>query len=426
MNQALTFAQRIGAMLSRAHYQLLFGVMAACLLPLLLRGIGYEQFMRTPQLINAAAGSLIAVVAGFYFFRRMTAFPGVESLSFIFPIFTISFGAVLAAFFFFRFEYSRYVFLASYLVAQLWFHVVFFAIRRYVMPTFAVIPGGEVGTLRTVSAALWKPLTRPSFDDIPRNGIVTDLRADLSVEWEAFIADAALRGIPVYHYKQVKESITGQVEIEHLSENTFGTLQPNGFYSIFKAVCDRLGAILVIPLVAPLFLVIAAIIRLESRGPAFYRQERVGFRGRPFTLWKFRTMVADVDGSSERRDNAFTVEDDPRITRFGRFLRRTRIDELPQIFNILAGEMSWIGPRPEPAVLSSWFETELPFYRYRHIVKPGITGWAQVNQGYAVGVDDILRKLHYDFYYIKNYSIWLDVLITIKTIRTVITGAGAR
>src|SRR5690606_21909719 len=99
---------------------------------------------------------------------------------------------------------------------------------------------------------------------------------------------------------------------------------------------------------------------------------------------------------------------------------------LPQVFNIIAGEMSWIGPRPEPVVLSSWFETELPFYRYRHIVKPGITGWAQVNQGYAVGVEAILHKLHYDFYYIKNYSIWLDLLITVKTIRTILTGQGSR
>ena len=426
MNGTRTFAQRIGVMLTLARYQLLVGVIASCLLPLVLRGIDPTEFLATPQLINATLGSLVAVVAGFHFFRRMTAFPGVESLAFIFPIFTISFGAVLVTFFFFRFEYSRYIFLASYLVALLWFHVVFFMIRRYVMPTFAIIPGGDVDALRTVQSANWKVLTSPSFEGLPRNGIVTDLRADLSTEWEAFIADAALRGIPVYHHKQIKESITGQVEIEHLSENTFGTLEPSGFYSVVKSACDWIGALVVLPLLLPVFAVIAMIIRLESRGPAFYRQQRIGYRGRPFTVWKFRTMVDDHGSRPRGRDEAYTVEDDPRVTRFGRFLRRSRIDELPQIFNILFGQMSWIGPRPEPAVLSGWFETELPFYRYRHIVKPGITGWAQVNQGYAVGVEDILRKLHYDFYYIKNYSIWLDMLITVKTIRTVVTGIGAR
>ncbi|TIP99650.1 MAG: sugar transferase, partial [Mesorhizobium sp.] len=117
---------------------------------------------------------------------------------------------------------------------------------------------------------------------------------------------------------------------------------------------------------------------------------------------------------------------DTRITRLGQFLRKSRIDELPQAINILRGEMSWIGPRPEALVLSKWYEAELPFYRYRHIVRPGITGWAQVNQGHVAAVDDVLEKLHYDFYYIKNFSPWLDVLIVFRTIRTMLTGFGAR
>ena len=130
-------------------------------------------------------------------------------------------------------------------------------------------------------------------------------------------------------------------------------------------------------------------------------------------------------GISER-EASMTSSDDKRVTRVGQFLRKSRLDELPQIFNILRGEMSWIGPRPEALALSRWYEKDIPFYRYRHIVRPGITGWAQVNQGHVFEVDDVRAKLHYDFYYIKNFSVWLDILITMRTIATMLTGFGAR
>ena len=121
-----------------------------------------------------------------------------------------------------------------------------------------------------------------------------------------------------------------------------------------------------------------------------------------------------------------TADNDERITKVGAFLRRTRIDELPQIFNILKWQMSWIGPRPEAQVLSVWYTSELPFYRYRHVVKPGISGWAQVNQGHVADVEEVHRKLQYDFYYIKYFSPWLDLLIVMKTIKTMLTGFGSR
>jgi lipopolysaccharide/colanic/teichoic acid biosynthesis glycosyltransferase len=151
----------------------------------------------------------------------------------------------------------------------------------------------------------------------------------------------------------------------------------------------------------------------------------MGYRGTPFTMFKFRTMRhAPVE--TDARTAAMTRSDDDRITKLGRVLRHYRIDELPQVLNIIRGEMSWIGPRPEAVPLSLWYESELPFYRYRHIVRPGITGWAQVNQGHVADVDEVLWKLHYDFYYIKNFSFWLDLLIVARTIRTVLSGFGAR
>jgi lipopolysaccharide/colanic/teichoic acid biosynthesis glycosyltransferase len=126
------------------------------------------------------------------------------------------------------------------------------------------------------------------------------------------------------------------------------------------------------------------------------------------------------------RESAITRDGDDRITRVGRVLRNLRLDEIPQVFNILKFEMSWIGPRPEAEVLSTWYASELPFYPYRHVVKPGISGWAQVNQGHVASMDEVHRKLQYDFYYIKYFSPWLDLLILVRTIRTMLTGDGAK
>jgi lipopolysaccharide/colanic/teichoic acid biosynthesis glycosyltransferase len=230
----------------------------------------------------------------------------------------------------------------------------------------------------------------------------------------------------VMHVKQMEESLTGRVAIEHLSQNTLGSLIPGIVYAKIKRAGDLMLALIAAPLLAPFLLAIALLIRLDSKGPVIFKQQRMGFRGRPFLMYKFRTMRHESSSPVDAREAAITHDDDDRVTRLGRILRQYRIDELPQIINILRGEMSWIGPRPEAIELSEWYERELPFYRYRHIVRPGITGWAQVKQGHVAYVDDVLWKLHYDFYYIKNFSFWLDVLIIGGTLRTVLSGFGAR
>ncbi len=164
----------------------------------------------------------------------------------------------------------------------------------------------------------------------------------------------------------------------------------------------------------------AVFIKLDSKGPVFFVQDRVGYRGRIFRAYKLRTMKPEIAGAHYTEDN------DKRITRVGKVLRKYRIDELPQIINVLKGDMSWIGPRPEAVPLSEWYERELAFYSYRHIVRPGITGWAQVRQGNVARPDTVQYKLHYDFYYIKNFSPWLDFVIVAMTVRTILTGFGSR
>jgi lipopolysaccharide/colanic/teichoic acid biosynthesis glycosyltransferase len=292
---------------------------------------------------------------------------------------------------------------------------------HYRRPLLAVVPTGNFGMLTRLPEADWRILDDASGIPAGASGVVADLRADLSPEWEKLLARAALKGLPVYHSKHVAESLTGRVEIEHLSENSLGSLLPSSVYLKFKRLLDVVATLLVMPLVAPALLIVAILIKREDGGPVLFCQPRVGLGGEVFTIFKLRTMKVD---SEEGRH--FTEGDDPRITAVGRILRRYRIDELPQVFNILRGEMSWIGPRPEALPLSEWYEGQIPFYSYRHIVRPGITGWAQVQQGYAARIAAVTGKLHYDFFYIKHFSPWLDLLITVRTIRTILTGFGAR
>jgi lipopolysaccharide/colanic/teichoic acid biosynthesis glycosyltransferase len=195
-------------------------------------------------------------------------------------------------------------------------------------------------------------------------------------------------------------------------------------YSAIKHAGDWVAALLLMPFALPLMAVCAIAIRLGDGGPVLFRQQRTGQSGHQFKVYKFRTMKVRLSDGS--REDAMTGAADARVTRVGRFLRNSRLDELPQLLNILRGEMSFIGPRPEAEVLSAWYTGDIPFYRYRHVVRPGITGWAQVNQGHVVDVHDIHEKLQYDFFYIKYFSPWLDLLIIFRTAKVMLTGRGAR
>ena len=167
-------------------------------------------------------------------------------------------------------------------------------------------------------------------------------------------------------------------------------------------------------------------IKLDSPGPMIFRQSRMGYRAQPFTVYKFRTMQHCTAPTPAGLDDLVTKDADARVTRIGRIFRRTRVDELPQIVNILLGQMSWIGPRPEAEKLSRWYEEEIPYYRYRHVVRPGISGWAQTVQGHVADVDSVSTKLNHDFFYIKNFSLWLDLLILAKTLRVMVSGFGSK
>ncbi|HRV91618.1 MAG TPA: sugar transferase [Anaerolineae bacterium] len=234
------------------------------------------------------------------------------------------------------------------------------------------------------------------------------------------------RNVRISTMAELYEWLTDRVPVEHIGDNWFVVLPLSNrnqtlAYRVTKRMMDIVISAVGLLLFAPLFPVLALLIKIDSSGPIFYRQKRVGRGGYVFELIKLRSMVVDAEKDGVAKWADF---DDPRVTKVGRFLRQTRLDEVPQLFNVLRGEMSLIGPRPERPEFVQELEQEIPFYRTRLSVKPGLTGWAQVNYDYGRSAVDALEKLRYDLYYIKHQSIHLDVIILLKTIGTVLMLRG--
>lgn len=412
--------------LNALSVQFLIGFVLAVLLPAFIRYGGIDQAVSVRGFFNSFVGSTIALGLGLIMLRRVTAFPGTRTFGYILPSFAGAFGLVLTGLLALRLDYGS-VYLGAVFLSSI---TVVFLLSIYLLPRtqrrFYLVPGFDLQGLDLPKEVEWIRMVNPVVPHDPGAYIVADFRRDHGPQWERMLAEAAVQGRTVLHSKQLLESLTGRVTIEHLSENNFGSLLPNLAWRKAKRIADLLAALLLLPALLPLFLVIGLWIRIDSPGPALFRQMRMGAGGRPFRIIKFRTMQQRSESGEPDASAAMTVSGDSRITRAGRWLRRTRIDELPQIFNILAGQMSWIGPRPEAISLSRWYETEIPFYLYRHIVRPGITGWAQVHQGHVTDLDAINYKLQYDFYYIKNFSVWIDILVAIRTVKIAITGFGAK
>lgn len=234
-------------------------------------------------------------------------------------------------------------------------------------------------------------------------------------------------GVHVNDLSTFLERETGRVDLD--SVNPSWLIFSDGFSSGrrlssgLKRLFDILASALLLVLTAPFILIFAAAIKLESRGPAFFKQKRVGRYGQEFELIKLRSMREDAEKDGEA---IWAQENDPRITRIGKLIRKIRVDELPQAWTVLKGEMSFVGPRPERKQFVDDLATKMPYYAERHMVKPGITGWAQVNYPYGASLEDARHKLEYDLYYAKNYTPFLDLLILLQTVRVVIWPEGAR
>ncbi len=283
------------------------------------------------------------------------------------------------------------------------------------------------GTLDATDAACSSQLTAEGLREQRAWGLViVGDASNLPDVVAGRLLDCKLRGIRVFDERRFCEQQLGRINVEHAALDSFLTndgFDGGQFSGACKRCLDLLVSATLLFLTLPLMLAVGLAVRLDSSGPALYRQERVGLRGRTFTLLKFRSMRSDAEIEGRPR---WAVLGDPRITRVGAFIRASRIDELPQLLNVLRGDMSLVGPRPERPLFVERLAEAIPFYRLRDSVRPGITGWAQINYPYGASAEDAREKLAFDIYYIKNRSLALDLLILFLTIRVVLFREGAR
>lgn len=348
---------------------------------------------------------------------RLVIFPRIEHLGIVFTIFSFTFLLAISVIAITRLYYSR-TFLLSFYILDV--TLLMLCNRRKKKLNLGIIPFEQYEDLLKIDNINWHVLNSPK--NIALDGIVVSSIEKLTPEWSQYIITQKLKGTPIYYVPEIYESMLGKLPLKYFYVEFVENLNQSLIIRFIKRFFDIILASLLCPVLLLLTLVISIFIKLDSEGPVFFKQERIGQGGKVYKIIKFRTMYKDADTDRPK----FTERDDPRITPVGRILRRFHLDELPQVWNILKGDMSFIGPRPEQAEIVKEFEKEIPFYSYRHLVKPGITGWAQVNQGYAVGLLETIEKLEYDLYYVKNLSIWLDIVIVIKTIKILITTWGAR
>lgn len=252
---------------------------------------------------------------------------------------------------------------------------------------------------------------------------LTERRGNLAIHK---LVSCKLMGVRIVDYPNFYESMTGKIPVEII--NPSWLVQSSGFLitpfiRTMKRIFDIILSSLVLLITLPFFPIIVIMVKYKSPGPVFYFQQRVGKQGKDFTIYKFRSMGTDAES---KEGVAWAKENDPRVTPFGHILRKTRIDELPQLVNVLKGEMSFIGPRPERPQFVEKICEVTPYYMERHAVKPGITGWAQVMYPYGASLGDSVEKLRYDLYYINNLSIFLELLIVFETIKIILFRRGSR
>ena len=298
-------------------------------------------------------------------------------------------------------------------------------------------PGYKViGFLDRDPKRIGEPLVNPGiigaytdlFEIVERHSVtkiaicLDDRRGEMPVET---LLDFKAIGIEVVEGHALYEQETGRMSIDLVKPSALifsAGFRRRAMLMGLKRTMDCLIALLGLLVLGPLVAVVALLLKFDSPGPVFYKQTRVGRMGVPFTLWKIRSMHTAAEESGVQ----WAAQDDPRITRLGRWLRRWRLDELPQLINVLKGEMSLVGPRPERPAFVKKLRGAIPYYDLRHTLRPGITGWAQIKFRYGASIQDAHVKLQYDLYYLKNLSLALDFRILLRTIRVVLLGAGAR
>lgn len=381
-----------------------------------------EEAMIEPRARPLLASATVAYMVMSLVLARLRSYPYANR-----PFVVNFVVTALSAAMFFALAVARVYFSLSFLLLYVAFTNIWFSLEaqlraRFSLYVLAVVPGGY-----PVAEGIYQN-TRLVLIDHPENlpqdvdGVVVDFHQELSAEWLAFVSRCVMEDVPVISTDDFLETQRGTIILENLTTAQSVSFQKASIYQSIKRILDVLIVVVTLPLWLAILIVTAVIVKLESPGPVIFKQQRVGRRGKTFTLYKVRSMRTD----SEKQGAAFASKGDARVTRVGAFIRKFRIDEIPQFFNIIRGDMSLIGPRPEQAKFVQDFDRSIPYFSLRHIVRPGISGWAQVTQGYAASTDETAIKLSHDLYYVKHLSFVLDFLITIRTIGTILTGFGSR
>lgn len=298
-------------------------------------------------------------------------------------------------------------------------------VKKHFDQSFCILTDHE---LKTQNDFLQKLGSLDDFNSQHQNlwsGVVITNAKLISQDHTEILMNMRLRGIRVYNLHQFYEQFLYKLPVNHLKKDWLAIAQ--GFDLLhnpiglkFKRITDLCLAITLLIATCPFLFITCILVKITSHGPILFTQIRTGENGNDFILYKFRSMVLDA----EKHGAQWATKNDSRITKFGKILRLSRLDELPQLWNVFKGDMSFIGPRPERPEFNTQLEKQIPFYNLRHLVKPGITGWAQVLYPYGANIEDAKEKLEYDLYYIKNYSLFLDISILFKTVRVMILGKG--
>lgn len=431
---ASTPARTVGA--RKRVAMLLWGAyfIAAWIVALLLVGQWIDRTPASTIFVDTLWWSVAAMVATILSIDRFIHVPAAEGGIWVVFSSAACFATLLVLFALIHSAYSRVAVAGSFLLITAWLFVGLRIQLRTLVLKLGIPEPDVLDLLIAARAALTVQVTHVRAELLPireideltqLDGVVIDRYSRKSGELQRIITQLKLRGTRIYSADHIHELLTGRLALSHTEDSFLDDSSGRVIYSVLKRALDLAGATVLLLVLALPMMAIALALRLENRrSPALFLQERVGQGGQLFRMIKFRTMrpVARTDNGvapAERHDES-------RITPIGAFLRRYRLDELPQLINVLGGTMSLIGPRPEWIASASGFFNDIPHYPYRHLVRPGITGWAQVTQGHVTDLSDAMIKLELDLFYVKHMSFALDLVIGIRTIRTVLTGHGSR
>lgn len=386
----------------------------------------------TPQFAQTVLWCTLPYALCAHWIYRSAGLPAAERTSMLLVTTVTPFLLLMLGFALFQQPYSRGAVLLVYILCTAWFVVGDRLRQRRRVQRLICLDAGIAEQLKTwCGKDGWRghdielhscPTGSESVESLLAfDGVVLDRRVGASTERSQLLSKLKLGHMRLYSVEAVAELLSGRTMLPRGMDELW-ELDGNPAYDLAKRGTDVLMVLATAPIWLGLCALVAIAVRLGSEGPVLYSQMRVGRNGHPFRLWKFRSMrYQPLEGVAR-----FARANDDRVTPVGRFIRRWRLDELPQLYNVLLGHMSLIGPRPEQLPFVESFAMRIPAYTYRHLVRPGITGWAQVQQGYADDEVGTTTKLSYDLYYVAHYSMALDLLIAYKTMRIVLTGFGSR